>query len=103
MNATRPRPRVYFFRDGIELTCHFANGLPLMGFGCFTGKVGNVLCFDSVVVRTTRDQDLTETHFDGKPVMVKVWSPETKAAWFAVASVSTVDRVNAQQLEKSGK
>ncbi|KAA5538724.1 hypothetical protein FYK55_26800 [Roseiconus nitratireducens] len=93
--SNRPRPRAYFYRNGIELTGHKMNGRCVEHFGVPTGKIRSAVCFSSITVRTTRDEMLTEADFDG-PVSVKVWSPEQPAAWFGIASVDTVERINAE-------
>lgn len=93
--SNRPRPRVYFFRNGIELTGHEMNRRCFESFGIPTGKIRNANCFASLVVRTTRDETLTEADFDG-PVSVKVWSPEQPANWFGLASAESVKAANAK-------
>ncbi|WP_145216630.1 hypothetical protein [Planctomycetes bacterium TBK1r] len=92
--SNRPRPRAYFYRNGVELTGHEMNGRCVESFGVPSGTIRNAVCFESVTVRTTRDETLTEADFGG-PVSVKVWSPEQPATWFGIASVATVERVNA--------
>lgn len=86
------QPRVYFYRDGRELTNHPLNGKMHVGFGVFAGVIRKLPCFTSVIVRGTRDEELTEADFDGRPVMVKVWQPGRRVTWFAVASPETVAR-----------
>lgn len=89
-SATRPQPRVYFFRDGRELTEHPANGCPMLGVGVFSGRLGSAVCFSSVTVRTTLDDTVTERDFDG-PVSFKIWAPGTKPVWFGLGSVESVE------------
>ncbi len=91
--SNRPRPRAYFYRNGIELVGHPMNGRCVEHFGLPTGKIRNAACFDSITIRTTRDETLTEQDFDG-PVSVKVWSPEQPAAWFGIASMEPVGAIN---------
>ena len=93
MNATRPLPRAYFYRDGIELTGHPAHGCQVLGFGIPTGKIRNAACFNSITVRTCINDELNESDFDG-PVSVKIWAPESKPVWFGIASVTTVEAEN---------
>ncbi|MDV6032729.1 MAG: hypothetical protein F9B45_22115 [Phycisphaera sp. RhM] len=92
----RPRPRAYFFRNGVELSGHEMNGRPVVNCGVPTGKIGNAACLQSIVVRDTRDVELSERDFGG-PVSVKVWSPESEAIWFGIAEVETVKQVNAER------
>ncbi len=89
--SNRPRPRAYFYRNGVELTAHPGHGKPVLSFGVPTGAIGKFNCFSCVTVRTTIDKDLTERDFDG-PVAVKVWSPESKAIWFGIASVEATNK-----------
>lgn len=72
------------------------NGRPVVHCGVPTGKIGNAACLQSIVVRDTRDVELTEYDFGG-PVSVKVWSPESEAIWFGIAEVGTVNQVNAER------
>src|SRR6056297_301619 len=81
---TRPLPRAYFYRNGRELTAHPSNGLPVIGCGIMTGAIGKTVCFNSVTVRTNINDELTERDFGGEPVMVKIWSPESRPVWFAL-------------------
>lgn len=90
MNASRPLPRAYFFRNGIALSSHPCHGRPVLGFGILTGRIGNAVCFESITVRTTINDELMERDFDG-PVSVKVWSPDSKPVWFGIASITTVE------------
>ena len=92
--SNRPRPRAYFYRNGVELSGHPLHGKCVVHFGVPTGRIGNAPCFDSITVRTKIDQDVTERDFDG-PVSIKVWSPEQKPSWFGLASVATVEKINA--------
>ncbi len=100
--ANRPRPRAYFYRNGVELTAHPGPGKPVLSFGVPTGAIGKFNCFSSVTVRTTIEQELAECDFSG-PVAVKVWSPESKAIWFGIASVETVESTNKSRRELTSR
>lgn len=100
--SNRPRPRAYFFRNGVELTGHEMNGRPVVCCGVPTGKVELASCLHSITVRDTRDVELTERDFGG-PVSVKVWSPESEPVWFGIANVETVQETNAERLAASRK
>jgi hypothetical protein len=94
--AHRPMPRIYLYRHCVEQKLHPQNGCPCLGFGIPVGRIGEYPAFSSVVVRTSFNQTLTEDDLGG-PMMVKVWSPESPAQWFAVAHVETIERVNAER------
>jgi len=69
--------RMYFFRNGVELVDHPANGMSCSGLGAIVAKIGKVDCRRCVFV-SGRDASgvrtfvLNECDFDG-PVMVKTW------------------------------
>jgi hypothetical protein len=93
-------PRVYVFRNGVELQDHPANGRPCLGFGSLTGKVGDFLAFESVAVQSTIRREYSEIDFRG-PVMIKIWAPNMPAEWFAVANVATVKSTNEDRAKRS--
>ncbi|PHQ35183.1 hypothetical protein [Rhodopirellula bahusiensis] len=95
MSNAIPRPRAYFFRDGVELTAHPANGRPVDCMGTPCGMTGKAVCFDSITVINGLCKSYTERDFKG-PVSVKIWSPESKAIWFGIADAATVARLNAE-------
>lgn len=89
--------RVYFYRDGHELTGLSANGGVLVGFGRVVGHVRRAMVFEHVTVehcgRTVR---LSEQELGG-PVTVKVWAPGgVQSEWAGIASVSSL-AVNAKR------
>lgn len=85
--------RVYFYRDGQEITGSRFNGMALAAWGLHSGRIGKATCFESVNVGDEygRTFALTERDFDG-PVSVKVWEPGAKPAWFGLAAVESIEQ-----------
>ena len=89
----RNAPRAYFFRHGVELSYHPANGRSVLGFGIPMGKVGKLDCFHGVTLAHP-DDEYTEADFGGEPVRVLVVG-DNHRCWFAIASAETVDSITA--------
>ena len=85
--------RVYFSRDGVELTAHPANGMSITGNGCNVATLGKIKCRRCVFV-SGRDRSgmrtfvLNEEDFDG-PVMVKAWFGPGETEVFALCDPAT--------------
>jgi hypothetical protein len=93
-----PRPRVFIYRNGTELTDHPANGRAVAGFGSPAGTIGKAICFDSVTVIDGHNRRFEQSDFGG-PVSLKVWSHGTKPLWFGLANAKTVALLNAQSVK----
>lgn len=91
--------RVYFYRNGQELTDHPANGLPLMGVGANHAKWANksnravgdrvepLGATDAIeLVMGHQNYALRPDAFDG-PVMVKLWWGPKCYAWRAFCTL----------------
>ena len=94
--------RIYFSRNGKELTDHPANGMTFSGLGCSIAYIGKTMCRRSVFVDNgLRGGDfqsyiLNEEDFDG-PVMVNTWHPAREYnETFALCELQTA-------LDKGGK
>lgn len=103
MNSTRPMPRGYFTRNGRELTGHKYNGKPVGGLGIPTGMIGNLPCFQSVMIESHPQVELTERDFGGQPVRCKVWTPNGQPLWVGIANATTVDSINEAKSKRSAK
>ena len=103
MQITRTLPRGYFTRNGRELTDHKYHGKSVIGFGIPTGMIGSLPCFNSVLIESHPQIELTERDFDGKPVRCKVWTPNGSPIWVGIASVQTVEAINDAQSNRSAK
>lgn len=85
--------KVYFFRDGIELSDHAYNGADLLSFGVPSGVAGSLFCFDSVdVARGPNDSTTLGSLAFGGPVTMKVWTPNGKPQFFGLADEQDVAR-----------
>ena len=88
--------KIYFYRNGVELTDHPANGMDYTGCGPFIAEIGKHRVHRSVFVgkgygRNYSTYIVNECDFDG-PVMVKVWAPgidKRYIEWFALAELET--------------
>ncbi len=81
--------RVYFYRNGREITNVTGGASQLLHFGVPTGQISRWSCFESVTIAGTIPRTLTQDDFAG-PVSVKVWRPGSKPQWFALADRDTV-------------
>ena len=71
--------RIYFSRNGVELTDHPANGMSYSSVSCYVATIGRTKCRRCIFVdsghgSTSNSYLLTEADFDG-PVMVRTWHP----------------------------
>ncbi len=83
--------RVYFIRDGRELTDHPANGKPFDSFGIPIGVIGTCPVFSEVVITGgwTGGSRLTEADFGG-PVTVKIWRPDHPPVFVGLCEPATL-------------
>jgi hypothetical protein len=81
--------RAYFFRNGVELTDHPANGMSFSTLFASTGHIGKytarfAMCVNKPGDRKMQEYFLSVEDFDG-PVMVKAWYAPGCVEWFCLA------------------
>ena len=71
------KARVYFYRDGEELTDHPANGFEYTGNSAYSGEIGRFKAHDQLFIRQPFGDSpsclVDVSDFDGKPCMAKLW------------------------------